>query len=50
MLCEKCKRNRVYLCSDNRNAWCQNDCGYYSYVDICVKDKQNEKDSLIENG
>jgi len=27
--CEVCKKNRVYVCSDRINAWCQNKCGNY---------------------
>ena len=27
--CEICKKRKVYVCSDNMNAWCQNGCGNY---------------------
>lgn len=27
--CEICKKNKVFVCSDKKNAWCQNGCGNY---------------------
>ena len=31
--CEKCNRNKVYLCSDKRNAHCILGCGYYAHLE-----------------
>lgn len=28
--CPKCNKNKLYVCSDNINAWCNNGCGYFA--------------------
>ncbi len=31
--CEVCNKNRIYVCSDGMNAWCQKGCGNYFHED-----------------
>ena len=33
LTCQICKKNRVYVCSDKKNAWCQSGCGNYAHFD-----------------